>query len=77
MNRAALRKPSIEQLISRECANFSSSDPGFRPASWCDKKEVRCPVIAEGEACPYLEEYVLPAHPDMYDLYCLAIEVQS
>ena len=67
-----VKKRSIKQFVSDECANFFCTDPGYRPALWCESRGEKCSVLVTGKRCRYFEKCVLPAEPGMSGAYVIA-----
>lgn len=70
----AVNSRALKAFISENCANYFSSDPGYRPAEWCEGRQKLCAVLQGGARCKYFEEGVLPIDPDMTGLY---VEISS
>lgn len=56
---------NLKQFILNECANCFSTDPGYRPALWCEPRDKPCQVLVKTpERCRYFEGAVLPIDRD-------------
>jgi hypothetical protein len=64
------RRLSLRGVIAEECANYFSTDPGYRSIRWCEARQAPCrPLGNPPTPCGYFQEAVLPAWPDIAGEY--------